>query len=256
MILSGERNLLVALQGHGLISQSSVLNREDLRNLIVETLHLSLIQPKSSTLLEILNQLQRSLDGLGIEGLASSWDEIHSISDHSEYSLSSFPSFGEGCSQPTINDWCSFIAEYQNVVFSSSQDGSSATPHPHSEIRSKTDVRENLRYHILSYLLSATFKDCSIMIMLPGLLSIDQVNEVKQNICTSSSPSSSSSFDPSQIVLKLIDLDPKPISRLQKWFEQDRAIIKRYLGLLNLKETEQKKCVDDWDSHESLSNLG
>lgn len=91
-----------------------------------------------------------------------------------------------------------------------------------------------------------------MMIMLPGLLSIDQVNEIDRDICASSFPS----FDPSQVVLKLVDLDPKPISRLRKWLEQDRAIVKRYLELLDMKETQKKECVDDWDSHhESLSDL-
>lgn len=202
-------NLLSTLQQLGILQSS--IREEELRDLVVETLHASLVQTKSSSLLKILNRLQRTLGGIGIEGLASLWNDVYSITEGSS------PSFGEGCLQPTLDDWYSFVAEYQSVHSSQEQ--------PSSE---SNDGQEKLRYHILSYLLSATFKDCSIMIMLPGLLN--------QNFPASSFPS--------RIVL--VDLGPKPVRRLQKWLDQDRDVMQGYAELVGKKETEKKECVDDW----------
>lgn len=208
-------NLLSTLQQLGILQSS--IPEEELRDLVAETLHASLVQTKSSSLLKILNRLQRTLGGIGIEGLASLWNDVHSATEGSS------PSFGEGCLQPTLDDWYSFVAEYQSVHSSQEQPSSHSQQHPESK-----DGHEKLRYNILSYLLSATFKDCSIMIMLPGLLN--------QNIPASSFPS--------RIVL--VDLGPKPVRRLQKWLDQDRDIMQGYAELVEKKETEKKECVDDW----------
>ncbi|KIK57726.1 hypothetical protein GYMLUDRAFT_262897 [Collybiopsis luxurians FD-317 M1] len=210
LFVGGEKvppnNLFSALQKHGILPPA--VSESGIRDIFVETLQTSLLNFEFSTLLKTLKQLQWTLDGSGIEGLAMVWEEVHSQS----YSPVK-PSFGKGFPQPTPADWQAFVTEYLEGE--------------HGVQRKRTGA-EKLRYHILSYLLSATFKDCSIIIMLPGLLD---------------KTSPESSF-PSRITL--VDLDPKPIERLQKWLDQNREILQDYDGLVS-RETKRKICVDDWE---------
>ncbi|KAJ3999165.1 inositol-pentakisphosphate 2-kinase [Lentinula boryana] len=190
--------LLPILQRLGLL-HSSIAEENEVRELVVGTLHASLLQPESLTLLKTLNRLQRTLDGVGIEGLASLWDKVYLGKKK----------FGEGILQPTLNEWKLFVDEYLE--------------HQNSSVSSQAQPDEvHLRYHILSYLLSATFKDCSIMIKLPDL---------------------HHNSSPPQITL--IDLDSKPIQRLQKWLEQDRNIVYEYTVIS--RQMLKKECVDDLD---------
>ncbi|KAJ4487861.1 inositol-pentakisphosphate 2-kinase [Lentinula aciculospora] len=193
-------DLLPTSQRLGLLLSSE----KEVRELVVETLHASLVQPESLLLLKTLNALQRTLDGEGIEGLASLWNRVHQKT-----------TVGNGYFQPTLDEWKSFITEHFE------RQGSSVSPPAQSD-------EDQLRYHILSYLLSSTFKDCSIMIMLPGLL--------HHSLPISSFPSR----------ITLIDLDQKPVQRLQKWLEQDRNIQQRYTELVSQKEAMKKECVDEW----------
>ncbi|KAJ3922340.1 inositol-pentakisphosphate 2-kinase [Lentinula edodes] len=194
-------DLLPALRGLGML-HSSILEEEGIRELVVETLLVSFMKSESLELLKTLKNLQRTLDGLGIEGLASLWDNVHSLDK---------TSFGGGFPQPTIDDWKFFVTEYLEPQ------GSSVPPQALSG-------ETQLRYNILSYLLSATFKDCSMMIMLPGLL--------HESLPTSLFPSR----------ITLIDLDPKRVERLQKWLEQDRNIMQEYIVSSQTKSA--KRCVD------------
>ncbi|KAJ3814981.1 inositol-pentakisphosphate 2-kinase [Lentinula aff. lateritia] len=194
-------DLLSALRGLGML-HSSILEEKGIRELVVETLLVSFIKSESLELLKTLKNLQRTLDGLGIEGLASLWDSVHSLDK---------TSFGGGFPQPTIDDWRFFVTEYLEP-----QGCSVPAQAPSGETQ--------LQYNILSYLLSATFKDCSMMIMLPGLLH----------------ESLPISLFPSRITL--IDLDPKRVERLQKWLEQDRNIIQEYT--VSSQTNSEKRCVD------------
>ncbi|KAF9075198.1 inositol-pentakisphosphate 2-kinase [Rhodocollybia butyracea] len=204
----GTHNLQAILQRSGILSDPPILGEGELRDLVVETLHSVLVQPKAFSLLKTLNCLQRTLDGVGIQRLASLWTKVHEKS-----SLNSIPSFGQGCLQPTTDDWHSFVNEYLKR-----QNG----PLPHT-----SNEESALQYQLLSYLLSATFKDCSIMIMLPGLLFEDK--------------SELSTFSPR---ITVIDLDTKPIHSLQKWIDQDFDIVQKYS---EFKDNEKKQCSDDWD---------
>jgi inositol-pentakisphosphate 2-kinase len=80
---------------------------------------------------------------------------------------------------------------------------------------------EDLRYYLLAYLLSATFKDCSIIVKLdflkPGTQSAYRVHPVA-----------------------VIDLDPKSLDRLQRWEQLDREIVFNYTPV------ERKICIDGW----------
>jgi len=88
-----------------------------------------------------------------------------------------------------MEDWVSFI----DTFLSSKQQGhSSFSP-------------SNLRYHILSYVLSATFKDCSLIIPF--------------NPCPADSENNG---------IKVIDLDIKSIERIPSWLKLDERIVKEY----------------------------
>ncbi|KAJ7264995.1 inositol-pentakisphosphate 2-kinase [Mycena haematopus] len=134
----------------------------------------------NTPVLRTLAHLQRTLDALDIEGLAALWD---------------LATIGP---EPTISEWAEFVSAYLAAPFS---------PPP-------ADAA-HLRYHILAYLLSATFKDCSLIVRVPDGTAT------------------------------LIDLDPKSIDRLRKWERMDKEIVAAYSAVPN-----RKVCLDS-----SVSNL-
>ncbi|GAA5900671.1 inositol-pentakisphosphate 2-kinase [Sporobolomyces salmoneus] len=146
---------------------------------------LSLLVPAllSSPLLANLCQLQSSLDSLDVDGLASRISTELNI-DLSDPSVDLSP-LGP---QPTVEEWQSFLSTFRQT--------------PTSQL--------DLRQLVLSYLLSATFKDCSIIVR----------------------PSTSSNLGQEEATLKAIDLDPKPIKKLAKWYELDRAIVENWKKML------------------------
>ena len=78
------------------------------------------------------------------------------------------------------------------------------------------------RYHLLAYLLSATFKDCSIIIR-------GHEDNVKSAAVT------------------IIDLDSKSLGRIGKWEELDRNVVKSTLDAEEgVGEAERRVCVDDY----------
>ncbi|KAJ7024292.1 inositol-pentakisphosphate 2-kinase [Mycena alexandri] len=124
--------------------------------------------------LHTISRLQRTLDALDIEGLAR---------------LCGLAPIG---TQPTIAEWTDFLDAYL---------ASPTTPPP-------ADAT-HLRYHVLAYLLSATFKDCSVLVRVPNGTAT------------------------------VIDLDPKSVDRLRKWEQLDREIVTAYAAVPN-----RKICVD------------
>ncbi|KZT09780.1 uncharacterized protein LAESUDRAFT_712226 [Laetiporus sulphureus 93-53] len=167
---------------------------EDLRDRLISSLIPPLLE---MPVLRILSSLQRTLDKLDIEGLASLWARAHAA-------IIPAPALGEGLSEPTLEEWTLFIEEY----FSKTS----------TAVESELHVHE-LRHYCLAYLLSATFKDCSIMVK------IDFPNVNRDNVKTS---------------LHIIDLDVKSISRLAKWQKLDREIVAAYANV------EPRNCVDQW----------
>jgi inositol-pentakisphosphate 2-kinase len=151
-----------------------------------------------------LSNLQRTLDPLDIEGLSALWSEAHTAaSTQVQTALGSepppAPRLGEGMEEPSLTDWQAFLDIYQTKHLGMDHD------HP--------DVA-NLRYYCLAYLLSASFKDCSMMIRVrPG----------------------------GSTNVAVIDLDVKPIDRLHKWAILDTDIVKAYEGI-----AEPKVCIDRW----------
>ncbi|KAJ7481157.1 inositol-pentakisphosphate 2-kinase [Mycena galericulata] len=128
----------------------------------------------STPVLRTLAHLQRTLDALDIEGLAALWDRAPAGPD------------------PTLPEWLDFLAAYL---------ASPAPPPPADPA--------HLRYHILAFLLSATLKDCSVVVRVPdGTATV-------------------------------IDLDPKSVDRLRKWEQLDREIVSAYAAV-----PDRKVCVD------------
>jgi len=64
--------------------------------------------------------------------------------------------------------------------------------------------KTNVRYACMAYAIAAIFKDCSVMLRWP----IDQLSAVAEQPC----------------VIKLVDLDLKPMKNLNKWWQQDRDL--------------------------------
>jgi inositol-pentakisphosphate 2-kinase len=127
-------------------------------------------------LLDHIATFQRSLDPLDCEGLA----KLVEMSPSADLT------------QPTMEDWVSFIDTF---LSSKHQKHSSFSP-------------SNLRYHILSYVLSATFKDCSLII-----------------------PFNPYPADSDNNGVKVIDLDVKSVERIPGWLKLDEKIVKEYAKL-------------------------
>lgn len=136
---------------------------------------------RSSPLLARLKYLQSSLDPLDIEGLTS---------------VLSSKSPSLPLQEPTIPEWISWKESWTT-----------------NELAPKDRDPVDL---VLAYLLSATFKDCSIFIRL------------------------SPSHPP---VLKVIDLDPKPVDRLGKYLALDQEIVDVFSSFLAHEGEVVRKCV-------------
>lgn len=133
----------------------------------------------SKHLMPALARLQRTLDSLDIEGLSALWTRVRGPD----------LKLGQGESEPTLDEWQTFANEYLT----------------RSHVPSGVDPQEEeLRYHLLAYLMSATFKDCSVILRLPP-------------------PGSDA-----EATITAIDLDPKSVERLKKWEELDRDIVLAY----------------------------
>ncbi|GAA6037022.1 hypothetical protein JCM8097_005513 [Rhodosporidiobolus ruineniae] len=180
----------------------------------------------TSPTLVTLRHLQHTLDCLDIEGLAALLRE----DDRAGVDLSSAePDLARLGQQPTTGEWASFVERYDHLL---------NPPTPGNSFTQREDlaaelVTANPRDAVLAYLLSATFKDCSLILRIPLPSS------------SSASSSSSSSFSPSvpaEPTLKVIDLDPKPLSRLGKYWRMDQSIVRRWGEMLDgLSEDERAK---------------
>lgn len=149
-----------------------------------------------TSLLSSIRNLQRTLDSLDVEGLSRLWAQ------HKQSLI-----IGSGASDPTMDEWASFTETY-------------LTSHPSAprSIDELTSIsEERLRYYILAYLLSATFKDCSIILRLGS--------DVPDSIT-------------------VIDLDPKGVERLRKWEAQDREIVLGFKEQVENGEVNIPPCVD------------
>ena len=160
----------------------------------------TLIRPLIETpVLRILSDLQCDLDMLDIEGLSKLW-RLAESSQLPEMSSSTSPCTPIGESspfisspEPTLSDWVDFIDSYLSPT--------------KAKLDHTNPLPENLRYYLLAHLLSATLKDCSIIVRLDFLGTTQEIR-----------PGS----------VSVIDLDPKKMDKLKGWEELDMKIARTY----------------------------
>jgi inositol-pentakisphosphate 2-kinase len=155
----------------------------------------------TTPLLNDISKLQRCLDSLDCEGLArlAEMECTHSASLGGGKNV---VSPNANFAQPTMEDWELFVDRFLSL---DQQTHSSFCP-------------SNLHYHMLAYTLSATFKDCSLIIPL-------YLGEV--------SPKPGS--------IKVIDLDIKSLNRIPGWMKLDEKIVKEYV---KLEIGIRKRCIE------------
>ncbi|KAI0748504.1 inositol-pentakisphosphate 2-kinase [Daedaleopsis nitida] len=147
--------------------------------------------------LRTLSTLQRTLDALDVEGLAQLWAALRPAGR----------ALGKGEEDPDTDEWTRFVDAYQARQQAGEPVG--------AELAAEAQREEELRYRMAAYLLSASFKDCSIILrMRPG----------------------------QRGAVTVIDLDVKSIDRLSKWAKLDKEIVDAY------KDMPPRNCVDSWAS--------
>ena len=162
---------------------------------------------RGTSVLKKISDLQRTLDPFDIEGLSKLW---RGVEDGQRVSNRPEPDTNAGLfSEPTMDDWEGFVDKYL----------SSELSHPDfSNLDSS-----HLRHYLLAYLLSATFKDCSVIVRL-NFLGIG---------------SNPNTIEPWRV--SVIDLEKKSMSRMEKWEELDRKIVQGYL-----ENEQEKRCIDEF----------
>ena len=157
-------------------------------------------------LLRHLSKIQRTLDALDSEGLSKLRAQAAASSFSSNHDVDS-PISGRGTdlSEPSIGDWTAFVDTYL-----ASHDARDHSKPPPSE----------LRYYTLAYLLSATFKDCSVLVKLPP---------------------TRDAHPAAQGLVKVIDLDPKSVKKMPGWEELDQQIVGSYAAVI---EDLRRTCRD------------
>ena len=163
---------------------------------VVEALATALLPSLRAPALGIISDLQRSLDALDIEGLT----KLYAIAHPDTKDL------GSAEHSPSLKQLQDFAASYHSVY----------RPSDHSRLHP-----EKFDTYLMAYLLSATFKDCSIIFRLcrPEHLSVDSPGAIS-----------------------IIDLDLKGVDRFEAWADLDRQIVGYYN--LNTGESERKRCVE------------
>ncbi|KDQ61128.1 hypothetical protein JAAARDRAFT_573112 [Jaapia argillacea MUCL 33604] len=180
------------------------LDVQNVRSTFIQTIT-SILQ--STPVLATLSTLQRSLDALDIEGLSSLYSRLNAT-DRTDWWSSNL------LLEPTISEYSSFL----DLFLESHSSMDHANPPVTADIA---------RYYTLAYLLSATFKDCSI-ILRPALFSpASMKSTVDEDLRSSPVP--------------IIDLDMKSTRKFPAWDRLDRAIVDMYRAV----EPEKRRiCLD------------
>ncbi|KAH9001517.1 inositol-pentakisphosphate 2-kinase [Lactarius akahatsu] len=141
-----------------------------------------------NSLLQHISALQRSLDPLDCEGFAKLVESKRIQSAGSSDSINAALPIAD-LTQPTMDDWTSFVDIF---LSQERQKHSSFSP-------------SNLRYHTLAYLLSASFKDCSLIVPIRSQTDVTEMDGIK-----------------------VIDLDIKVVDRIPGWSKLDKKIVREY----------------------------
>jgi inositol-pentakisphosphate 2-kinase len=157
----------------------------------------------STPVFDRLRTLQRTYDPCDIEGLAQfipGLEHVESVQD--------LQSLGVDLGRIEKQDWETVIGTPPILA-----DYSSSSSPEHGALRKLA----------IAYLVSATFKDCSVMIHMPRQVFDDGAQRVEPRIAA-------------------IDLDLKPAEKLGRYFRLDRAIWTAYEE--HLRENGSMECVD------------
>ncbi|KAL7283657.1 hypothetical protein ACG7TL_003093 [Trametes sanguinea] len=181
--------------------------------------------------LRTLSTLQRTLDALDVEGLARLWARVRGGGDGE--GGDGTPRLGAGEREPDVREWAAFVERYlarQQQQEQQEEDGVSGGASESGAEDEEEEEEEELRYALLAYLLSASFKDCSLIVRMPPPAS------------SSPSPSPSptrAAAAAEEATVTVIDLDVKPLARLAKWAQLDAEIVDAYRAV-----GEPRACVD------------
>ncbi|KIK98095.1 hypothetical protein PAXRUDRAFT_824280 [Paxillus rubicundulus Ve08.2h10] len=148
--------------------------------------------------LAVISNLQSALDALDIEGLAKLYAMVHPDAD------------GLNCVDwdPSFEEWQEFATSYDSVYCTLD----------HSKL-----FPEHIKTYLMAYLLSASFKDCSVIFRIrrpdaSGQPSVDAPHAIT-----------------------VIDLDMKRVDRLGKWADLDRRIVEH---CQTIDAIQRKPCVE------------
>ncbi|KAF8911032.1 inositol-pentakisphosphate 2-kinase [Gymnopilus junonius] len=177
----------------------------------------------ATPILSILSQLQRDLDSLDIEGLSKLWrtaetslyrkafvaSSENAISDSNSISSEAIDIGSISMGDLSISDWIDFLDTY--------------TSRDKLNLDHANPAPEHLKYYAMAYLLSATFKDCSIFVKLDFLDPL-HTHEAEGNFgCVT-----------------VVDLEPKNMKKISVWQELDQEIVHTYA----VQATRRKVCMD------------
>ncbi|KAI0333575.1 hypothetical protein GY45DRAFT_1368302 [Cubamyces sp. BRFM 1775] len=172
--------------------------------------------------LHTLSRLQRTLDGLDVEGLAALWAHLRGAD----------VPLGHGEPDPDVGEWAGFVDAY----LARQRAGDERLGVQEGSELEKSEAE--LRYRILAYLLSASFKDCSLILRLPPSPSPSLSHPAQH----SSAPNDEDEERAPAGTVTVIDLDVKSVGRLAKWAALDAEIVGAYRGAARPCE-----CVDALD---------
>lgn len=156
-----------------------------------------------------LERLQSGLDPYDIEGLS----QVEPLGLSAASTISG--------TQPSLDEWRSWA---ERIV---------TEPDPEPSLATLRTNSASLRRALLSFLLSATFKDCSMIVRM----------EFHDPASGAATPAAQEKRVGPQITVKLIDLDPKPIHKMPHYLALDGQIVKTWQTLL------------DWRKREGLSEV-
>lgn len=188
----------------------------------------------------LLATLQRTLDPLDREGYVALRQFVQSTTSTEASASPTSPEYSAlqaTETEPDLNEWRSFVDAYLSA-------------HDAMDLHSPTSSMESLRYYTLAYMLSATFKDCSVVVrILPPSQSVSLPSSATLSPPLQSSNTTEASEKTiggnggmeRMVQVKVIDLDPKTVKKITQWERLDEEIVEAYA---NVPVDERKVCQD------------
>lgn len=177
---------------------------QDYENTLVKILTPALA---ASKLVKRLSQLQASLDPLDIEGLRSLLMDREGI-DIAKMDDSTVSKLG---GEVSISEYAQFVQHYSHALSLSRSQPAPADGHSGTLSDSWPSEDSPTRDLIIAYLLSATFKDCSLFASIRTL------------------PNATASAGSNDIDIQVVDCDVKSVDRLKKWYDLDQDIVHSFV---------------------------